>query len=81
MTPADPSRDRAPGKNAPAERAHRPCPVCGMTVAPTAEFAPFCCERCRLVDLGRWFSGSYKVTRDIAPDDDIETLPRTGEGD
>jgi endogenous inhibitor of DNA gyrase (YacG/DUF329 family) len=25
-------------------------------------FFPFCSERCRLIDLGRWLSGSYYIT-------------------
>lgn len=37
------------------------CPVCGETVATAAPNAPFCGERCRLVDLGRWFGESYSV--------------------
>lgn len=76
MNPADPSRDRAA-----ANTSRRPCPVCGKPVAPSEAMAPFCGERCRLADLGRWFSGSYKVSRDIAPEDDTETLPRTEDGD
>jgi endogenous inhibitor of DNA gyrase (YacG/DUF329 family) len=32
------------------------CPVCKRTVPWTAEqeFKPFCCERCKLIDLGEW---------------------------
>lgn len=41
------------------------CPTCKGRVpadpeARTRDF-PFCCERCRLVDLGRWLSGEYRV--------------------
>jgi endogenous inhibitor of DNA gyrase (YacG/DUF329 family) len=35
------------------------CPVCGKPVVATAK--PFCSERCRDVDLGRWLSGSYVI--------------------
>ena len=43
-----------------AERAKpKRCPVCGK---PTAEGSrPFCSERCRQVDLGRWLSGDYAI--------------------
>ncbi|MFB3065267.1 MAG: DNA gyrase inhibitor YacG, partial [Planctomycetota bacterium] len=39
------------------------CPTCKGRVpadpeARTRDF-PFCCERCRLIDLGRWLSGEY----------------------
>ncbi|HYI81990.1 MAG TPA: DNA gyrase inhibitor YacG [Acetobacteraceae bacterium] len=37
----------------------RPCPVCGKPAAPTLR--PFCSERCRQVDLGRWLAGDYAV--------------------
>ncbi|MDD5323085.1 MAG: DNA gyrase inhibitor YacG [Methylococcales bacterium] len=32
------------------------CPVCRRPVPWTAEqeFKPFCCERCKLIDLGEW---------------------------
>jgi endogenous inhibitor of DNA gyrase (YacG/DUF329 family) len=32
---------------------------------------PFCSERCRLVDLGRWATESYRLAGDpLAEDDD-----------
>jgi len=45
----------------------RACPVCGKpaSVADT----PFCTDRCRQVDLGRWLTGSYRIP---ARDDDAE---------
>ena len=41
------------------------CPTCKGPVpaepeARTRDF-PFCSERCRLVDLGRWLSGEFRV--------------------
>ena len=27
----------------------------------SSEFRPFCCERCRLIDLGQWLNESYTV--------------------
>lgn len=45
------------------------CPTCGVPSAPEALTFPFCNERCRMADLGRWFSGHYIVSRDLAPDD------------
>lgn len=41
------------------------CPICGKDVMQDAEHFPFCSDRCRLVDLGKWFSGSYKTSRPI----------------
>jgi uncharacterized protein len=46
--------------------APRPCPVCGKPA--TAALRPFCSERCRQVDLGRWLAGDYAIPGDPAPD-------------
>jgi uncharacterized protein len=56
----------------------RPCPICGKPVA--ARFRPFCSQRCALVDLGRWFSGSYSVPTDEKPED-VARDARTDDGD
>ncbi|HLX22076.1 MAG TPA: DNA gyrase inhibitor YacG [Usitatibacter sp.] len=39
------------------------CPGCGKpaSLADSNRWRPFCCERCRLVDLGGWASESYRV--------------------
>ncbi|MFM7519717.1 MAG: DNA gyrase inhibitor YacG [Planctomycetota bacterium] len=40
------------------------CPVCSSSVDLTAlATPPFCSERCRLVDLGRWLGESYGLPR------------------
>lgn len=49
------------------------CPAC-RKVVPTEEGLrptsfPFCCERCQLSDLGRWFAQEYVVPAPIGPDD------------
>ncbi len=44
------------------------CRVCGEGA--TEEFAPFCSERCRLVDLGKWFDGKYRVSREVEEGDE-----------
>jgi uncharacterized protein len=39
------------------------CPVCSATVKLTAlTTPPFCSERCRVIDLGRWLDEAYAVT-------------------
>ena len=41
------------------------CPTCGKSITVTrkeeAPYRPFCCERCKLVDLGRWLDGTYVI--------------------
>ena len=36
------------------------CPYCRRRPA-AAEWLPFCGERCKMADLGRWLSGDYRV--------------------
>jgi len=50
----------------------RVCPSCGAAAVPRTDRAfPFCSERCRLIDLGRWLDGAYRVpAHDDAPSDD-----------
>lgn len=38
----------------------KPCEICGRP-AEVPRFRPFCSARCADVDLGRWFSGGYRV--------------------
>ena len=37
------------------------CPTCKKDVPPDAKSFPFCSERCRLVDLGNWLDGKYRI--------------------
>ena len=39
------------------------CPACGKpaSLAIANRWRPFCCERCRLTDLGGWASESYRI--------------------
>jgi len=37
------------------------CPTCGKPVTDPQEDAPFCSSRCRLIDLGEWFGGRYRI--------------------
>jgi endogenous inhibitor of DNA gyrase (YacG/DUF329 family) len=39
------------------------CPTCGRPVAwtPESRWRPFCSERCKLIDLGEWFSEERRI--------------------
>ena len=37
------------------------CPICQRPVESQAKSAPFCSERCRLLDLGNWLDERYVV--------------------
>lgn len=42
------------------------CPTCRGETPAGAPFRPFCSERCKMVDLGRWFQGEYVVAGEDA---------------
>lgn len=46
------------------------CPRCGTPVPwlPESKWRPFCCERCKVVDLGAWASERYRIATPEAPD-------------
>lgn len=58
------------------------CPICKNAVATSAADFPFCSERCRLIDLGKWASGQYVIsspvtdTGDEYGDDESDPLHR-----
>jgi uncharacterized protein len=47
------------------------CPQCGgdSIYAPQNVFRPFCCERCKQLDLGAWASESFRMPTEAPPDD------------
>jgi endogenous inhibitor of DNA gyrase (YacG/DUF329 family) len=54
------------------------CPSCEKPVAARAvnpEF-PFCSDRCKLLDLGKWLGEAYRIPAQRADEEDDE-LPST----
>jgi len=47
------------------------CPTCGNRTeySPANRFRPFCCERCKLMDLGDWASEKFRIPDPTPPDD------------
>ncbi len=41
------------------------CPTCKKLVLRTDPEFPFCSERCRLIDLGKWASGGYVISTPV----------------
>lgn len=37
------------------------CPICKKEVKLTDPEFPFCSQRCRTIDLGKWASGGYVI--------------------
>lgn len=46
------------------------CPICKTPVSKQAEDFPFCSERCRTIDLGKWASGAYVISSPVRDTDD-----------
>ncbi len=56
------------------------CPTCRQPVKTGAPEFPFCSERCRLIDLGKWASGEYVISSPVTDiSDAMEHNPRKGE--
>lgn len=47
------------------------CPICKKPVKSTDQDFPFCSDRCRTIDLGKWASGQYVIS---SPVTDAEEL-------
>jgi endogenous inhibitor of DNA gyrase (YacG/DUF329 family) len=43
------------------------CPICRKEVQLTDPFMPFCSDRCRLIDLGKWASEEYRISTPAVP--------------
>jgi endogenous inhibitor of DNA gyrase (YacG/DUF329 family) len=70
-------QDQNAGAPAPGSTARRPrCPECKQPLPvdldPRAACRPFCSDRCKLIDLGRWLGGEHAIAGEpaIVPDDD-----------
>lgn len=50
------------------------CPTCGMLVTAKGEDFPFCSDRCRKIDLGKWASGVYKISSPVVDPEVLENL-------
>ena len=54
------------------------CPACGAPAlwSPDNRWRPFCSERCKLTDLGRWASGEYAIEGEpVDPDKTPVPIP------
>jgi endogenous inhibitor of DNA gyrase (YacG/DUF329 family) len=50
------------------------CPVCKREFdSSTSSALPFCGERCRTIDLGRWLGEAYGVP--VVPDPEADEIP------
>ena len=50
------------------------CPTCKALVLASNEDFPFCSDRCRRIDLGKWAMGVYKISSPVMDPDLLEEL-------
>jgi endogenous inhibitor of DNA gyrase (YacG/DUF329 family) len=50
------------------------CPTCRTLVLKGDENFPFCSDRCRTIDLGKWASGGYVVSTAITDPEVLESI-------
>ena len=53
------------------------CPICKKVVKSNDPEFPFCSDRCRTIDLGKWASGEYVIPSPVSEEDEqlLERLP------
>lgn len=51
------------------------CPTCDMLADPTVcdKYLPFCSDRCRLIDLGRWLNEEHQLPTAVDDEEASET--------
>ena len=50
------------------------CPTCRTLVLASDENFPFCSDRCRLIDLGKWASGGYVISAPVTGPEQLESM-------
>ncbi len=55
------------------------CPSCRTLVTAKDEFFPFCSDRCRVIDLGKWASGAYRISSPVLDPEVLEGLDKVKE--
>ncbi|HSN13006.1 MAG TPA: DNA gyrase inhibitor YacG [Anaeromyxobacteraceae bacterium] len=58
-----------------------PCPACGRPAAPRAanRAYPFCSDRCRLLDLGKWLGEEFRIPGGRPGDGAVPSAPENPE--
>jgi endogenous inhibitor of DNA gyrase (YacG/DUF329 family) len=52
------------------------CPRCGNETSFEGNpFRPFCSERCKLIDLGKWVTGAYRVPTKVQEEEEDGAPP------
>jgi endogenous inhibitor of DNA gyrase (YacG/DUF329 family) len=59
------------------------CPICKKTVKSDQADFPFCSDRCRTVDLGKWASGAYVIPSPVSDAEEMihDSVPKDSDED
>ncbi len=57
------------------------CPICKKPVPKGNPDFPFCSDRCRLIDLGKWASGAYVISSPVTDTSDELDLRKLVDSD
>jgi endogenous inhibitor of DNA gyrase (YacG/DUF329 family) len=59
------------------------CPICKKPVKTTDPDFPFCSNRCRTIDLGKWASGDYVISSPVKDAEELiqDTTPEDRDRD
>ncbi len=57
------------------------CPICKKPLTRRGPDFPFCGERCRLIDLGKWASGAYVISSPVTDISDAVEESRPADSD
>jgi endogenous inhibitor of DNA gyrase (YacG/DUF329 family) len=58
------------------------CPTCQKETTTTENpFRPFCSERCKMIDLGRWAGGEYRFPSQEKPSEEVHRSNGKSEDD
>ena len=57
------------------------CPTCSKIVTAADPELPFCSDRCRVIDLGKWASGAYVISSPVHDlgEDEAQARPSSDE--
>jgi uncharacterized protein len=61
----------------------RRCPICKKVIddamlkqSRQEIFYPFCSKRCKLLDLGKWIDGDYKIISELKKEDSDDIIEK-----
>lgn len=55
------------------DQGSRSCPICKTRALPNQPAFPFCSDRCKTIDLAKWATGDFAISRSIE-DSDLEEV-------